>query len=317
MKAIWITWERQRRNIGISSALGWPFYEILSNEARFKRYWISIKRTITAIVKEKPDILAVQNPSIVLASLAAVLKPVFRYKLVMDAHNAGIYPVEGLNKWLMMISVWLQKRADIVIVTNVDLKKTVEANGGRAFVLPDRLPETHPAPAFPFKGKTNIVFICTYAADEPYDAVFRAAEKLPDDIMIYVTGNYQGKVDASAVSKNVRLLGFVPDDIFWSLLNSADFLMDLTTRENCLVCGAYEGTALEKPLILSDTKALRMYFNMGSVYVKPDAKSIAEGIKEAIERQQELGKDITSLRTSLEKNWESTIENLKLLLSSL
>jgi glycosyltransferase involved in cell wall biosynthesis len=216
-----------------------------------------------------------------------------------------------------MISKWLQRKADLVIITNEDLNKVVKENGGKAFILPDRLPETHPTPVYPFEGKTNIVFICTYAADEPFLEVFKAAEKLPNDVLFYVTGKYKGKVDPSSVPKNVKLLGFVPDDMFWSLLNTADLLMDLTTRENCLVCGAYEGTALEKPLILSDTKSLRAYFNMGSVFVKPEAESIAIGVIEAINKYSELKKDLKQMKIILEESWGKTFEDLKFKLSSL
>jgi glycosyltransferase involved in cell wall biosynthesis len=317
MKGIWITWEKQRRNIGLSSALGWPLYEIISDKPQIKRYLNSVRKTIETIWKEKPEILIVQNPSIVLTTLSAILKLLFGYKMVMDAHNAGIYPSEGHNKLLMKLSKRLQKKADLVIITNEDLKKVVEKNGGKAFILPDKLPETHSAPSYPFKGKINIVFICTYATDEPFLEVFKAAEKLPDDIIIYVTGKYIGKVDPSSVPKNVKLLGFIPDEIFWSLLNSADFLMDLTTRENCLVCGAYEGTALEKPLILSDTKSLRTYFNMGSVFVKPEAESIAIGVIEAINKYSELKKDIKRMKIILEESWEKTFKDFQFKLYSL
>jgi glycosyltransferase involved in cell wall biosynthesis len=115
----------------------------------------------------------------------------------------------------------------------------------------------------------------------------------------------------------VKLLGFIPDDTFWALLESSDLIMDLTLREGCLVCGAYEGVALLKPLVLSDTKALRSYFSEGCVYVAPDAESIAEGIHKAIENIGELRSGILRLKERLENSWKATMEELEMTLESI
>ena len=135
-------------------------------------------------------------------------------------------------------------------------------------------------------GRVNAVFICTFGVDEPYLEVIEAARAIPDDIYIYITGKFEGKVEQSTLPCNVKLLGFVPDDEYWLMLASADFIIDLTLRHDCLVCGAYEGVAMEKPLILSDTDALKSYFIQGCIYVKPTAHSIANGILEAVETTQ-------------------------------
>ncbi len=317
MKGIWLTWEHQRRNIGISSALNWQLYEIALNKSPLYRYLYSSVRTLLILLREKPEVVIVQNPSIVLAVLASLLKPIMSYKLVMDAHNAGIYPSEGENRWLMILAKWLQKQADLVVVTNEELKKVVEDNGGRGFILPDRLPDAHETKPYVLDGKFRVAFICTYAADEPYDSVFEAARMLPEDIIIYVTGKYQSVVDTTCLPGNVRLLGFVPDDEFWALLNSVDYIMDLTTREGCLVCGAYEGVSLRKPLILSDTKAIREYFYKGTVYVKPNAESIYNGILEAIKKRDELKTEIDDLKETLSQAWNSRIEEFNKILLNL
>ena len=57
-------------------------------------------------------------------------------------------------------------------------------------------------------------------------------------------------------------------DEYVSMLYSVDATIDLTNRENCLVCGAYESVAAGKPMILSKTQALMEYFNKGAVYVE-------------------------------------------------
>ena len=312
MPNIWITWENQRRNKGISLALDWPLHELLFHEPRIIRYPLSIFRTIKLIRKNRPRILAVQNPSIVLAVLALVMRNFFNYRTIIDAHNAGIYPSEGRSPVLNAISRWIQKKADLTIVTNQELKSVVEGNGGKAFVLPDRLPSVPEIKTSPLGDEGfNVVFVCTYSTDEPYEEVFKAAGMVSKNVRIYVTGKYPSKISPTSLPSNIKLLGYVSEDNFWSLLSSADLIMDLTLREGCLVCGAYEGVSLLKPLILSDTKILRSYFSEGCVYVAPNAESISAGINLAINHIEAMKTGIRHLKTKLEKTWECTLQDLK------
>jgi hypothetical protein len=307
VKGIWITWEKQRRNLGISSSLRFPLYEVLINKSRFIRYALSIYSTLKIIHCARFRVIAVQNPSIVLASVGVLSKYFLKYALIVDAHNCGIFPGEGDCKGLMLVSRWIQRSTDITIVSNCELASVVQSNGGRAFVLPDRIPDVPPVGSIPLHGRANIVFVCRYHVDEPYKEVIEAATLLPSDVVIYITGNYKGKVNSLVSPKNVKLLGFVPDNTFWAYLNSADLVMDLTRREGCLVCGAYEGIALSKPLILSNTRAMKAYFSCGCVYVMPDAKSIASGILDAIENIDNLRSGILKLKQEIEHEWNDKI----------
>jgi glycosyltransferase involved in cell wall biosynthesis len=302
---IWISWETQRRNRGLAGALGWPLYEIDIAASPLRRYAVSILKTISIIAKEKPKAIVVQNPSIVLAILAAIAKLFFGYVFIMDAHNGGIKPREGTSKILMLIANRLQKAADITIVTNPALKAQVDSHGGHGICLPDVLPAAPAVPPKRLEGAFSIAFICTFSNDEPYKEVILAARLVPRDFIIYITGKHNEKVIADEIPPNVRLLGFVPERSFWELLGSADAIMDLTTREDCLVCGAYEGVALGKPLILSNTRALRSYFNKGAMYVDPIAESIARGITSAAENHAGLLKDIQELKATITKDWQA------------
>lgn len=305
VKSIWITWETQRRNKGIAAALQWPLFEIDLERPPLSRYVLSLYKTARIIAKEKPKVLAVQNPSIVLSFWAVLLRYIFGYLLIIDAHNGGIRPKNGMSKFLMDAAKWLQRKADITIVTNPELKKQVEGNGGHAVCLPDKLPAAPPVSPMPLEGSFSVAFICTFGDDEPYDEVFSAARRIPPEVMIYTTGKFRGKVEMDKLPKNVRLLGFVPDREFWGLLISANVIMDLTAREDCLVCGAYEGVAVGKPLILSNTRALRTYFNKGSVYVDPTAQSIAQGISFAAENRIMLQKEVQELKIKIEMEWQN------------
>jgi len=312
MKGIWISWERHRRNIGISNALGFELFEIIIEENRLWRYICSSLKTVSIIIKEKPDIVVSQNPSIVLSLLVVFLKKLLGYKAIVDAHNSGIFPLEGKYRFLNLLSKIVQKKADITIVTNKELKNIVEKNGGKGFVLPDKIPKVcEKLEKLPLEDGFNIVYICSWVEDEPFDEVIKAAYLIPTNIFLYFTGNYKGKVQKYSLPENVRLLGYISEKHYWNLLFSSDAIMDLTKRENCLVCGAYEGIALLKPLILSDTKVQKDLFNKGCIYVKPEAISIAKEIKELVQNYNKLKEEIVELKESYEKIWDRSLEIIK------
>jgi glycosyltransferase involved in cell wall biosynthesis len=308
MQRLWITWENQRRNRELSKALGARLFELAEIDRmtnRLKKYLSGIIKTLLILAKEKPEVVFCQNPSLILALFCVVMRPFFRYRLCVDAHNAGLFPAEGESPPLMTLARFIQRHADLTIITNKPLKEHVESHGGRAFVLPDRIPTFSHWQKLSLKGRINILFICTYAADEPYQAVLEAARDLPDDVVIYVTGNFLKKgLDPTSLSKNVVLTGFIPEEEYISLLHSVDATIDLTTRENCLVCGAYETVAVENVMILSDTRALRDYFFKGAVYVANTREGVRQAIEDVCARHEHLKNEVMDLKQILENEWE-------------
>ncbi len=300
---IWITWERQRRNSGISSALGWPLYELIDGSPRLIRYGRLIVRTIRTLLQERPAVVCVQNPSIVLALLGILCRGVMGYRCIVDAHNSGLMPLEGRSRLFLEIARWIQRRADLTIVTNDKMKAVVEANGGEAVMLPDKIPAVPPVEPVTTRGRRAVTYVCTFSEDEPYGEVIEAAGLLDEDTVVYITGNHRGRIDPESLPPNVELTGFIDEAAYWSLLAASDAVMVLTLREGCLVCGAYEAVAVERPLILSDTKALRSYFSRGCVYVMPDPRSIAEGIREALQKRGELLTGIRELHEAIDRLW--------------
>ncbi|MBI2400604.1 MAG: glycosyltransferase family 4 protein [Deltaproteobacteria bacterium] len=311
---IWITWEIQRRNRTLSARLGSTLNELIFKGNRFLRYPALIARTAALIAKKRPSILFVQNPSIVLALFAVSSKFIFRSPVVVDAHNAGIFPFEGKKPWANRVTGFILRNADLTIVTNPSLAGHVSAAGGRPFALPDPLPEIRrQKTARPLKGRRNVLFICTYAEDEPYLEVIKAASMLAPDIFVYISGNPKGREKAFShlLAPNTVLTGYLPEDDYIGLFNSVDAVVDLTTREDCLVCGAYEAVTLEKPMVLSDTKALRDYFSNGALFTDNTAGDLAGKIMEALENADILSERAKRLKETLAANWEEMKDRLE------
>ena len=314
-KKIWITWEYQRRNRELAKRLGVSIYELgdidLINN-RLIKYSYALLKTTHILIKTKPKIVFCQNPSIVLAFFSCVISKIISFKVIVDAHNAGIYPLENRSKLLMIVSRYIQRHAHLYIVSNEFLKDVVEKNGGNYFVLPDPLPIFENHKKIDLKNKFNILFICTYAEDEPYKEVFKAVDYLNDNFHIYITGNYNKiSIKNFNLSHKITLLGYISDKRFIEFLHSVDITIDLTYREDCLVCGAYESIAAEKPMILSKTKALQNFFNGGAVFTENYAQTIAECIHKAHDNYQILLKEIQQVKTDMEYDWCKLKENLK------
>ncbi len=315
---IWVTWEEQRRNKELSKALHAAFFELKEIDridGKITKYSMGIIKTIAIILHQKPKLVFCQNPSIVLSLLMVCLSKVLGFKIVVDAHNAGIYPAEGNSAFLMKITRFIQKHSSLVLVSNEGLQHHVEKNGGRAFVLQDKIPTILSKKTVRLAGRVNFLFICSYAVDEPYELVFEAAHNLPKDIAIYVTGAYEKKgLDQERLPDQVHLTGFISNAEFEELLCSVDATIDLTDREDCLVCGAYESVAVEKPMILSNTSALRSYFMKGAIYTDHTVAAISSSILK-MERDMVLYKNqVIGMKKHRTESWKIQAERLESLL---
>ena len=309
-KRIWITWEKQRRNHTLSKALNAQLFQFDLKLNRFVRYPFLLLRTLFTFIKEKPILIFVQNPSMVLTLFAINYGKLFNIPIIVDAHNAGINPFEGTKWWANRIVDYLIREATITIVTNKYLEEHVYRKGGQPFILPD------PIPSFPsyynleikkkLKGKHNIFYICTYAKDEPYLEVIKAARLFKNDIYIYISGNSKGKARKfkDILPPNIILTGYLHEKEYFELLCSCDVIVDLTTRKDCLVCGAYEAIAVEKPLIISDSEISRHYFNKGVLYTDNTCVNLAEQINKAIINISSLREEIRTLKVQLITEWE-------------
>lgn len=300
----WITWETQVRNRSMAALLNIPLHEIIVNRHRVIRYPILIFKTLHIIYKNDIRVLFVQNPSIVLSMLAVLLASIRNMKVIVDAHNSGVYPLEGRSKVLAKIAKYIACKADAIIVSNSYLAAAVKLWDATPIVMPDPVPVLHSAKKINSE-RPYFFFICTWAADEPYLEIIEAAKLIPKDIDIYITGKYRNKLSQPQLNMlppNIKLLGFVPEDDYVAYFSACLMAIDLTTRDNCLVCGAYEALSLEKPCIVSNSKINREIFSAGFIYTDNNAIAIAEAIKQGLRDYTRLNIEIaaqTKLHRSL------------------
>lgn len=306
MKSIWITWEVQRRNQELSKAMDIPFFEFsqLHSMSRWLKYPYGILLTICILVKERPQVVFCQNPSIVLSFFMTLIGLITPIKVIVDAHYAGIKPG---NKILQRICDFICRHADMVIVTNKMHKMHVDICGGHGAILQDKLPTVSNDFGGLYESPKGNVFllICSYADDEPWEMVTAVFEHLPKDYHLMISGNYnKAGINPDDYGENIHFLGFVDTPVFDTLLHEVDGVIDLTLRDDCLVCGAYEAIAAETPLILSNTRALTEYFAGAAIFTHNTPNSLKNAIDSVITLKPYWTERVKKFKQAIEIDWE-------------
>ena len=162
----------------MSHRLGADYHPVLVSGSRAKRYLLCGIKTIVLLYKNRRKTIFVQNPSIVLSFIAVIVKFFLKYELIIDAHNSGVFPGKGLQR----IANFVNTNANYVIVTNLQLADFIRSLGGRALILPDPLPDISckddSASIWTNMPLQSVMAICSWASDEPYIEMIRAA-KIP------------------------------------------------------------------------------------------------------------------------------------------
>lgn len=281
--------------------LGADLFELVTEKNRLMRYVVLGYRTCCLFRKRDYQMVFVMNPSVVLAVIAVILGKWYDVQVIVDAHNAGVYPAEGKSRLLAAMCKFASRHAKLTIVTNQALVQVVHSWKANAIAMIDPLPQFAGWENAQGEMNYDVLFVCTWAEDEPYNEVLQAAEHLPA-VKFAITGKFKkvlSDTDACSVPSNVTLTGFVSESEYLELLHHSNVVLDLTLRDDCLVCGAYESIAAGRPCIISDTQINRQVFTSGFVYSRNDAGSIKEAVVDALERQEFLEHQISLAKQAM------------------
>jgi len=307
-----ITWFHHRRTTEICEQVGIPLTVLATERRGILRYMELSLRTVRLLKARRPDVVIVQNPSLIAALATLCLRPLLGYRVVMDAHNEAVQPYVNRSALVHAVSHWALRRADLTIVTNRGLAEHVTELGGRPIVLPDAIP-TPPAASYDHAvaDGAGVLVIATGAPDEPVAEIAAAARRFPD-VTFTITGKAE-KICAALTGEsppNVVLAGFVDEAVYWKLLARSALIIDLTDMEDCLVCGAYEAVAVETPMILSDNRASRALFGEVACLVSNRADDIAAGIATSLAGLEERRRQLHSFRPEYVRRWTSDAADL-------
>ena len=271
--SLWITWERHRRTRSLAAEFGMDLYEIIYSGNAVLRYCYSILKTLVILIKERPDVLLVQSPSYILSFFAALLKPIFGYKLVIDAHNGVTHRLEARQSRLVGLIEYAVTRADLVIVTNDSVAHILAPYQSSVIELPDMIPvirsQSLPA-SLSNKARPYITLIASFQYDEPIDYILEACKTVLEETSghVFVTGKVPAAFNGKTFKghPNITFTGYLSHDHFDGLIQHSDLLIDISTEEPILVCGGYEAIAVGVPAIVSDSPISRKISSRGFIY---------------------------------------------------
>lgn len=318
-KRVWISWNRQRRNIGLARSVNATLY---MSELRLPRCFRLVAECFNSwmiILREKPDICFVMNPSIFASWWMARLKKVYGFVLVTDLHTVNIR-LEGLDEKIFLYFFRKGLRgSDVVIVTNPLYRQEILPFNQQVVCIPDQLPRLLSGSVCAKglvaegKGQVPLLVVSSFAEDEPLDELVSLDNEL-SPFHLYITGNWKKRYKTPPTTRHITFLGYVADDVYDELLHTVDGIIVLTTVEGCLCCGAYEALAAEKPLILSNTRALQDFFEDGPIYTEHEPAALMAAIKQLGREKTERRQKMIALKANIQRKFDQSVAQLEELL---
>ena len=107
---------------------------------------------------------------------------------------------------------------------------------------------------------------------------------------------------------NVRLTGFLSTAAYGGLLQGADVVMALTTRDHTMLRAAYEAIYHGTPVIISNWDLLRESFDEGALHVGPSSGEITDAVRRARAQYTQLKEGAVRLRHRKLDGWRATRE---------
>jgi glycosyltransferase involved in cell wall biosynthesis len=303
-RVLFLSWvSHSTRSASLAQALG-AECEFVADGRRLGllKYLPRAWRSWRLLAARRPALVICMNPPYFLPFVAWCYCRRARARFVLDSHTAAFD--QRRWTWMRPLHAFLVRRAALSIVTNEALGERVAAMGGNAVIVQD-IPYTLPAGRYPLPADAfTVVFICTYAADEPLAEVCAAARALPE-VRFFVTGNSRKAAPGLVAAKpaNLEFTGFLSRADYAGLLRGASAVLALTTRDFTMQRGGSEAVSAGKPLITSDWPVLRRIFPKGALHVDNRAASIASAIATLRADYGRYEREIAELATERQAIW--------------
>lgn len=275
------------------------------------RYARSTVETLRILARRRPTLVMATNPPIIPGLLALAWARLRRGRIALDSHP-GAFGAKDNRVCALLLPVhrWLARRAIVSLVAARHWQHEVESWGARAMVV-------HEAPvrwvASPPRRheRLRVLYVGTFARDEPVEPVLQAAAELPA-CDLYVTGDVKAcpeRLRTSAPS-NVHFIGFLEPPDYESQLREADVVLTLTTEPNSVMRAAYEAVYAERPLVLSDWPIARELFPH-ACYTGNDRDGLVAAIRQADHDYSRLARVTKDARVTQLARWERQLDELR------
>jgi hypothetical protein len=319
-----IAWVREdSRSSSIARALGGEartFYDLGLHPKPLVplRYLLSAVRTVAYLIRRRPRAVMVQAPPVPAVAIVWAWSRLARAPLLIDSHPASFGTEDArADRMMRPLLAWLVPRSAGCLVTTPRLGEQISQWGGRPIVV-------HEAP-MPWgerirqrgrSGGRRVLFVCTFAPDEPLMQTLEAAAQLPD-VTFAITGDLRRLPEAARIAapENVQWVGYLSANDYVTALEQADVVMSLTERAESVARSAHEGVDALRPMVISGGPHMRDLFPY-AVFVENDAGSVAAGVAEALRRCEELSERAIDARSVQHRRWREQLSDIQAALSA-
>lgn len=312
---IWISWHVSQRSRNLAKELGLPIFEKVIENNPLSRHLFSSLWTIYILLRERPDKVYMQY-SFLLLVVAASYKLLMPHPvhIICDCHTKALRrSVSGrVGKVFWSIKKKSFQSVSVSIISNVEMNPDIKKLTNSYCVLPDKIPDVVSS-GKKNKNEVYCVFVSSYAVDEPLDDVIAAAKRLDGTVKIYCTGKIPDGLRGLRKNPyvNICFTDFLSLEEYYQLISNADCVLALTSEEGCLQCAGYESLSAGVPVVLSDTSALKTYFENAAIYVEHNAQEIESGIRRAISHRPELLSNMSRIKQIREHEYDSALNKLR------
>lgn len=310
---IWVTWHYSARSRNLASFMEFDLNEKLIVDNVFARHFFSSFWTIWILLKKRPKIIIIQLSFLLL--LICTLYKVFNFgkvTLVADCHTKALRrKARGvLNFIFWPIKRFSFKFVNLSIISNEEMKPDIIILHKNFVILPDKIP------TITFEQRRieekYCVYVSSFAVDEPFEEIIQVAKLLNPVIKFYWTGKIpKNIINNLVIPDNLVFTDYLSFKDYYNLLGNANCIIALTKEKGCLQSGAYEALSLEIPLVISDTSALRNYFQNSAIYTSHKPEDIYKSILAAFEMAEALKESCKKIKSIRNKEFEDNIQKIQ------
>ena len=281
------------------------------------RYAFLALRTISILGKERPRVVLAQNPPIFLPLLLVLVRPLYRFRLVVDHH--AVWSMKTLrqpflSQGIAALEAFVSRRANANMSPNNNWTRELRARGATdAFTYHDFIPQpiisrnrdqfgqgvSFPLPAHRF-------LVIAGHGGHPQELLEEevAAIRELDGYVLVITGKREKLAQRIAKlnpPSNVIYPGYLADEEYEALKKSADVALSLSNELNTVPHAIHEYLADGIPTIVLKDQLLRSLFD-GAIVEIDDVRP--ETVRTALKKITEDTIFLDELSKSRDRNYE-------------
>jgi glycosyltransferase involved in cell wall biosynthesis len=307
---LFIAWKDECfRSRATARTFGCPIELLGAGGGRLGRYLARMMQTWRLLEQRRPHTVVCLNQPPLLPLVCALWTWRRGGAVIQDFHSGAF----SHRRWRAFRGMYrrMTRQSPVTLAHNREDAQRLQAwHAPTALLL--TLPGA-PDPALrvePVQGRPRLLFVCTFAADEPVHAALQAFAECPE-VDVWVTGNYRkAGLSPEAMPAHVRLMGFVDYATYSEAMASSAAVVTLSDRPYIMQMAVEEAITMGVPVLTNQSPTLQEALGGAGVFVTLSPQGIAAGVREVVARLPALREAAACAR---ERCWQTVDAELQAL----